>query len=245
LIAVAALGPNKQFPQQQASQVWGIIHGTSILLATVAVLLGFAAGLLYLEQDWRLKSKRRPWTSVRLPSLEWLQLTNTRSLAISLVMMSLGLISGMILNRIPHGSQNTALSWNDPVVLGTWAMFLWLVLQALFAAIYRPSRQGRKVAYMTLASFGFLVLALVMAMLPQTKHGGGKEGLGMSDRGGRRDWGLDKVAGTLRVPSAAWLRRERQQPESLSGLDPATVNRSVWRYCGRHTECACYFRSTP
>ena len=87
LIVAAAFGPNKQFPRQQALQVWGIIHGTSRLLATVAVLIGFTAGLLYLEQDWRLKSKRRPWTSLRLPSLEWLQLTNTRSLAVSLAMM--------------------------------------------------------------------------------------------------------------------------------------------------------------
>jgi ABC-type uncharacterized transport system permease subunit len=175
LIVAAALWANPQpFPQRPASEVWGIIHGTSILLATVSVLIGFAAGLMYLEQDWRLKHKRNPWISLRLPSLEWLQQANGRSLAVSLVMMGIGLLSGIVLNHIQR-LQSSEMHWNDPVVLGTWTMFLWLVLQAVFAAAYRPIRQGRKVAYLTLASFGFLVLALAMAMLPQSRHGGARE----------------------------------------------------------------------
>ena len=47
--------------------------------------------------------------------------------------------------------------WNDPVVLGTLAMFGWLLLHVIIGAFYRPIRQGRKVAYLTLVSFIFLV----------------------------------------------------------------------------------------
>ena len=51
-------------------------------------------------------------------------------------------------------------------------MFGWLLLHVVIGAFYRPIRQGRKVAYLTLVSFLFLVIALV-GMFVTTKHGGG------------------------------------------------------------------------
>ena len=45
---------------------------SSIMLAAVAVLVGFVAGLMYLGQSRRLKHKRLPAGRLRLPSLEWL-----------------------------------------------------------------------------------------------------------------------------------------------------------------------------
>ena len=39
-------------------------------------------------------------------------------------------------------------------------MLAWLVAAAVFARLYKPARHGRKVAYLTVASFGFLVSAL-------------------------------------------------------------------------------------
>ncbi len=47
------------FPQP-ASKVLGLVHGVSILAATVTVLFGFAAGMMYLWQAQRLKHKRPP-----------------------------------------------------------------------------------------------------------------------------------------------------------------------------------------
>jgi hypothetical protein len=49
-------------------------------------------------------------------------------------------------------------------------MFGVLFLTVIIGAFYRPIRQGRKVAYLTLASFIFLVIALVVFVT--TKHGG-------------------------------------------------------------------------
>ena len=59
LIAAAHFADAEHFAREP-SKIWGIIHGTSILLATVTVLIGFAAGLMYLEQADRLKRKRPP-----------------------------------------------------------------------------------------------------------------------------------------------------------------------------------------
>jgi ABC-type uncharacterized transport system permease subunit len=95
LIGVARfLADPKPFPREPASQIWGMIHGASLLLATVAMLIGFAAGLMYLGQARRLKNKISPQKGLRLPSLEWLQRTNSRTLIIAEVMLGVGILSG-------------------------------------------------------------------------------------------------------------------------------------------------------
>ncbi len=55
-------------------------------------------------------------------------------------------------------------------------MLAWLVAASLFNAAYRPARHGRKVAYLTIASFGFLALALATLLLVDTGHGGRASG---------------------------------------------------------------------
>ncbi len=60
-------------------------------------------------------------------------------------------------------------------------MFGWLLLHVIIGAFYRPIRQGRKVAYLTLVSFVFLVIALV-GMFVTSKHGGAAEGNAEEER---------------------------------------------------------------
>jgi ABC-type uncharacterized transport system permease subunit len=171
LIAVAAWAADAQpFTRGQASRTWGITHGVSIVLAAVAVLIGFTAGLMYLWQAWRLKQKRPPWGGLRLPSLEWLQRTNSRALVVSVVMLGIGVVSGLILNLIPGRENREPLPWHDPVVLSTQVMFAWLLLALVLGAVYKPARQGRKVAYFTVVSFVLLVLALGAGLLTESRH---------------------------------------------------------------------------
>jgi ABC-type uncharacterized transport system permease subunit len=58
-------------------------------------------------------------------------------------------------------------------VLSLAAMLLWLVAAEVFRLVYPAARRGRKVAYLTLASFVFLVIALASLMLLDTVHGAG------------------------------------------------------------------------
>ena len=160
------------YAREPASKVWGLIHGTSILLATVSVLLGFAAGLMYLGQARRLKHKLPPARGLRLPSLEWLRRTNSRAIVVSMLMMGVGLISGVILNVINVGDRSSRLPWYDPVVLGAGGMFAWLLVSVLISSLYKPARQGHKVAYLTVVSFVFLLVVLGVGLLLNTSHGG-------------------------------------------------------------------------
>ena len=71
------------FPRDEALGYWRSIHGFALLFGTVAVTLGFVAGLMYLAQSYRLKHKLPPRPGFRLPSLEWLQRCNQWMLLVS------------------------------------------------------------------------------------------------------------------------------------------------------------------
>ena len=159
------------FPETYAAQIWGGIHGAFLLAGTVAVLVGFAAGLMYLVSAYRLKHKLAPPGSVQLPSLEWLERVNSRSIVVSILMIGIGLLSGTVLNVVNHGQQIDHIPWTDPVIWSSGVMLIWLTVVGLFNVLYTPSRKGRKVAYLTVASFLFLVFALGVGLFVPSEHG--------------------------------------------------------------------------
>ncbi|MBM3999915.1 MAG: cytochrome C assembly protein [Planctomycetes bacterium] len=165
LVAIGLAMATRRLPPFAASRAlgsWRIVHGGALLVGTVAVILGFATGLMYLLHSYRLKHKLPPRPGLRLPSLEWLQRFNRETLWISTGLLAVGLTAGIVMNVSPTGPD---VLWTDSVVLSSGALFLWLVAVTLFEAVYHPSRQGRKVAYLTLAHFLFLALALVLVVL--------------------------------------------------------------------------------
>ena len=157
--AARLVGDGEPFARGSDYQPWVTIHGVALLLGTIVVLLGFVAGVMYLVQSYRLKHKLPPRQGFQLPSLEWLQRVNSRSLVISSCVVVAGLISGIVLNRLKQGSQAGSLVWTSGVLLA------WLAAAMLFEYLYKPARQGRKVAYLTVASFVFLGIVLVMVLL--------------------------------------------------------------------------------
>ena len=183
LVGTGALADPRPMARGPASTVWGIIHGVSFLVGTLSVFLGFVAGVMYFVQARRLKHKLPPGGGLRLPSLEWLQRANGRAIVISMLMLGAGVVSGMILNLIQDRSQTARLPWHDPVVLSTLLMFGWLVIAVLTGALYKPARQGRKVAYLTMVSFVFLVIALGVMWFLNTQHGGGDQGAEVRGQG--------------------------------------------------------------
>ena len=171
LIGLAVLfQTSASFQHNDALFVWRMIHGLTLLIGTVAVTLGFTTGLMYLIQAYRLKHKLLPRRGLRLPSLEWLQRFNGESLVVSTGMLAIGLISGVVLNLLRR-SAAAGVAWTDPVVLSSALLFTWLACMTTFESVYKPARQGRKVAYLTLASFLFLLLALGLVLIGE--HGGG------------------------------------------------------------------------
>ncbi len=155
------------FPRSQSLTIWGIVHGTMLLAGSVVVMLGFLAGLMYLVHSHRLKRKLPPRQGLKLPSLEWLQKSNKQALLLSSWLLAVGLIAGLALNVVKG---REGMPWTDPVVWTSGLLFVWLLIVLVFESLYRPAQQGRKVVYLTLASFVFLGFALGMVLVGPSEH---------------------------------------------------------------------------
>jgi ABC-type uncharacterized transport system permease subunit len=165
----APLAPERSF------YVWSMFHGIVLLIGAIAVCIGFLAGLMYLVQSYALKHVRSAANRLRLPSLEWLEHVNSRSLGLSAVMIALGFVSGIVMALAIHRREANYSLWTDPVVLSLAAMLAWLVGAEVFRLVYPAARRGRKVAYLTLASFVFLVIAIASLMLLDNVHGNSRQ----------------------------------------------------------------------
>jgi ABC-type transport system involved in cytochrome c biogenesis permease subunit len=170
MVGVAQLSDREPFPQDPAAQVWGTLHGVFLLFGYVAVAVGFIAGLMYLLQAKRLKHKTLPQARLRLPSLEWLDGVNGRAIVISAILVAAGFVSGVILNAVNHRHQRDYVPWSDPIVWRLGGMMAWLLVAAIFSQLYRPANHGRKVAYLTVASFVFLAFTAVLRPFVASEH---------------------------------------------------------------------------
>ena len=168
LIGVGAqFGTQNIFSTGRAKTIWSMVHGSALLLGTAIVALGFVFGIVYLIQAGRLKRKVVPSSNFRLPSLEWLQKSCEFALVMSTLFLAVGLISGIAVNLINRAAESNlttrgTIEWSDPVVWSSGVLFLWLLVSAIFNVCYRPARQGRKVAYLVVTSFLFLILELAI-----------------------------------------------------------------------------------
>ena len=168
LIGLARAFPKDAlFSTSDATRIWGMLHGISLLLGTVSVLLGFATGLMYLLQSRRLKKKMSPDKGLKLPPLEWLGRANEKSLLWSACWLTIGLLAGIVLNLVKN---EAGLPWSDPTVWMSGLLFGWLVLVTIFSLTYKPARMGRKVAYLTVANFVILALTLGMVLFGPSQH---------------------------------------------------------------------------
>ncbi len=160
-IAVRGMPP---FTRTEAVEVWRSVHAASMAVGSTAVLIGFLAGVMYLVQSWRLK-RHRAGSSMRLPTLETLGRLNRRCLVTSTIAVGLGLLAGVVMNLNRWGT----VDWMDRGVLLSLLLLVWLLAATSVEFFYAPASRGRKAVYLTLASLGFLILAMVGVL--STPHG--------------------------------------------------------------------------
>jgi len=173
LIGAAEFSSRQPFPQSPATQVWGAIHGSFNLAASVAVAIGAIAGLMWLIQAGRLARKQAPLQGFRMPSLEKLAQISSRTLSVAAWTASAGFASGIMLNAAnrQRGLLET-VPWTDPVVLRMGAMVAWLVVAAAVSrAVYRRPEASRITAWLTLVSFAVLTASILWGIFGTTRHG--------------------------------------------------------------------------
>jgi ABC-type transport system involved in cytochrome c biogenesis permease subunit len=137
-------------------QVWVWLHSALLVLGAVGLCVGFVASVMYLVQSWKLKHKLAPGEGLQLLSLERLEAMNRRGINLAFPLFTAGLLIGVALL-----CSTEELSWWDPKVLATG--LLWLVFVVLLYLRYGLHLRGRRVALWTIAAFGFLMFAFLMA----------------------------------------------------------------------------------
>ncbi len=170
IVAGTFFADTSPFPADSVGQTWRIVHGISFLLVTVTILLGFVTGVMYLVQASNLKHKRPMLGRWRLPTLEWLQVTNARLIGFLIVALAVGILSGFAINELNLRQHRLSVSPLDLMVLVTLVMFLFLLLFAVTIKKWSPAREGRHLAFVTLTCFAALVVMLIFGLLSSAAH---------------------------------------------------------------------------
>jgi ABC-type uncharacterized transport system permease subunit len=158
---------------------WGTVHGIFLLGGAVFTCVAFFAGLMYLVQMRRLKSKRASRWGLAVPNLEQSERINRGAITVAFPLLTFGLLIGVILSYVAQADGNAiptarALRWTDPKVLS--ALWMWLVFAVLLHARFRPAMRGKSVMILTIVAFALLVFTWVgvEALRLPTAHGTSK-----------------------------------------------------------------------
>jgi ABC-type transport system involved in cytochrome c biogenesis permease subunit len=161
-VFVAALRlPSSPPATEVASGTWPHAH---VLLASAGLALGgiaALAGLLFLAEHHRLKTRRRLPARLNLPSLEALDRSGAAALAVGFPLLTLGVITGMIWVQSESGRLWTATAHE------TWNLVAWVVYAVLVAVRFAWHQGGRNAAAFAVGGFAFLFFAVIgVGLLP-------------------------------------------------------------------------------
>ena len=131
-------------PRPVTRSAWVEFHAAIAILASGAFALGFVTGAMYLHQERQLKRRRLSSSFLLLPSIEQLDTINIRLLIMGFVMLTVGMLGGLV-------SYHIVGHWTKPKII--WAVSVWILYGALVLGRGLWALRGRKVAVASMASF--------------------------------------------------------------------------------------------
>jgi ABC-type transport system involved in cytochrome c biogenesis permease subunit len=127
-------------------------HVTLNTWAYAAFALSFVLSLIYLAQDWVLRSRRLGVPFWRFPSLDVLDRLARSSVYVGL----LALIAGAIMGLVWRHRLTGGYSWTDPKVLATVVI---LAIYTVYLAVSRTKWRGARAAILCASSFLFVLFS--------------------------------------------------------------------------------------
>ncbi len=147
---IALLGLNDTPRVEPLSHsAWVDFHAAIAILAYGAFGLAFVAGIMYLIQERQLKTRNLGSTFLLLPAIEQLDVINYRLVLLGFIMLTAGMIGGVISYRIVGHWATTKI---------VWAVVVWLVYGAPIASRHLWSVRGRRSALVSVVSFAFVLI---------------------------------------------------------------------------------------
>ena len=169
LVAVAESVRQMNFPEAEAGRYIRGFHGIMFLLTCCCALSGCITGGMYFLQRRQLRYNKGVRRPVPLPSLEWLETANRRSIKLSVVFLGFGILSGFYINyrlRISSGSP----IFSDPMIPGSVILFAIMTVFLSFVSFTRYFQGGKTIALFTIVCFLFLLSLVAIGVLSRHTH---------------------------------------------------------------------------
>ncbi len=149
--------PPPESGAQPASPVWSHIHVLFGSAGLALLAVAGAAGALYVAHHRTIKSTRPSAIRLPLPSLEALDQVNALSLVVGFLLLSLGVVTGVLWTHAVDGRLWPATMHANATLAA------WLVLAVLVAARFGAGQRARQSALSSMAGFILMLLAVVGA----------------------------------------------------------------------------------
>ncbi len=149
--AFALLSNWDQRGAQQASGEhgpWMPFHASISIMAYGAFALAFVAGVMFLLQDWQLKSRKVNTILHQLPPIEYLGKAIVRVLCLGFVLLTAGMVSAFGIDWRPHW-------WKLASTIAVWVCYA-----VLLAAVFLGKLSPRRIAVFSAAAFVLAVSTL-------------------------------------------------------------------------------------
>jgi ABC-type transport system involved in cytochrome c biogenesis permease subunit len=165
LQVIPAIHPGTEYADPVLDSPWFWVHVSSLLFAYASFGLAGVLGLVYMLQFKEIKKKHLGYFYTRLPSLQILDVMNSRAVAVGWLFLTFGVIVGVVWTAearaiAPNDPNLQAMSLDDPkifVALLTWGVYS----VAMFARRTR-AWSGRRAARLSAIGFAFVMLNFIL-----------------------------------------------------------------------------------
>ena len=165
LQVIPAIYPGTEYADPVLDSPWFWVHVSSLLFAYASFGLAGVLGLIYMLQFKEIKKKHLGYFYTRLPSLQILDVMNSRAVAVGWLFLTFGVIVGVVWTAearaiAPNDPNLRAMSLDDPkifIALLTWGVYSF----AMFAR-RTLAWSGRRAARLSAIGFGFVMLNFLL-----------------------------------------------------------------------------------
>ncbi|MGH9348067.1 MAG: cytochrome C assembly family protein [Vicinamibacterales bacterium] len=174
LMVIPALDPGVERADPLLDSPWFWVHTSSLLFAYASFALAGMLGLTYVLQFRAIKKKRLGFFYARLPSLQVLDVMNSRAVTVGWVFLTVGLAVGFIWATqaraaAPYDMRLQAFSFADPKIFLT--VVAWAVYSFAVVARRAMGWHGPRAAWLSAAGFAIVLLNfLPMNYFVTTSH---------------------------------------------------------------------------
>ena len=158
-------------PHEVAATPWAIAHGIAMILAGASITFAAASALLHLLGRRKLKRKEVMQVLGRVPNIEKLERMNLLGIRVALVLITIGLISGLGLAVTKSQTlEISVLGWLTDAKIVLIAV-VWALLASTLVLRRIAALTGKTTAHITIVAFLLILFAIVgTSVFCETKH---------------------------------------------------------------------------